>query len=210
MKLLTVGEVSRRTGLTVRSLHHGGTIGLLQPASAAPLAIAFTARSSCDAAGKMHGQRVAWRLQSLLRACSRRRKRGILRMGRGFGGWLVGHEGVRVAFAFPRIEAPCLMATATGTDRVVGGAPARAERSRLAATRRSRPRARRVSVWSLGCSRQYWHFPLPPLRRHRLRWPKQRCRVRNRSWRCRRSCARSCSKRSSARVVQACCGCSDW
>ncbi|MDE2155353.1 MAG: MerR family transcriptional regulator [Xanthomonadaceae bacterium] len=33
MKLLTVGEVSRRTGLTVRALHHYETLGLLRPAA---------------------------------------------------------------------------------------------------------------------------------------------------------------------------------
>ncbi|MDE2307634.1 MAG: MerR family DNA-binding transcriptional regulator [Xanthomonadaceae bacterium] len=31
MKHLTVGEVSRRTGLTVRSLHHYETFGLIFP-----------------------------------------------------------------------------------------------------------------------------------------------------------------------------------
>ncbi|HUW54334.1 MAG TPA: MerR family transcriptional regulator [Rhodanobacter sp.] len=33
MKLLTVGEVSRRTGLTVRTLHHYDACGLLRPAA---------------------------------------------------------------------------------------------------------------------------------------------------------------------------------
>ena len=32
MKLLSVSQVARRTGVTVRTLHHYETLGLLQPA----------------------------------------------------------------------------------------------------------------------------------------------------------------------------------